>query len=197
MIQVRRARSGDLDFICQLTLDTLDQGISELRDIPNERVRELAAENVAGYGDMMRRRRDYAFIVAHQQEDLAGFLILEFRYIEETTGEVQTLIYNMAVAPAYLGKRVDRLLVAEAARITHKRGCKYMTARITGSNERALLAALRQGFEIERYQITMACGPEGPLPMPGRPPGQRGHATSRLMRQRQRRKVASNHEPRN
>lgn len=187
-MKVRRARKGDLPFIKALTLDTVDQGISAARDIPNETVREAAAQRLDSLEEMFSRRRDYAFLIAEDDGQAVGFLILEFRNIEETTGEMQTLLYNMAVSPEFLGKRVDRILVTEAARVSHSRGYKFMTARITASNERALLAALRQGFEIERYQITMACGPEGQLPLPGRSKEQRAHDLSRLRRQREIRK---------
>ena len=188
-MKVRRARKNDLPFIEKLTLETVDQGIPSGRDIPNETVREAAAVHLRDLEAMFLRRRDYAFLVAEAEERPVGFLILEFRDVEETTGELQTLVYNLAVSPDYLGKRVDRILVSEAAKLSHKRGYRFMTARITASNERALLAALRQGFEIERYQITMACGPEGPLPLPGRTPDQRAHDLSRLQRQRQIRKT--------
>ncbi|MBI3929278.1 MAG: GNAT family N-acetyltransferase [Armatimonadetes bacterium] len=188
MIEVRRARISDLPFIRQLTLDTFDQSIPEGRDIPYETVRAETEKYLGELDGILARKRDVAVLVANWEGQPAGFLILELRHVEETTGERQTHIYNMAVVPDHLGKRVDRALVREAARLTHRRGCKYMTGRITASNRRALLAALRQGFEIERYEVTMACGPEGPTSMPGRPPHERGYATSRRLRQSQRRR---------
>ncbi|MCA9795376.1 MAG: GNAT family N-acetyltransferase [Candidatus Eremiobacteraeota bacterium] len=190
-MEVRRARASDRPFIRQLTLDTLDQGIPEGRDIPNEVVREAAEQHLGDLDEMLHNRREVAMLVAVDDKEPIGFLILELRHVEETTGERQTHIYNMGVAASHLGKFVDRKLVQEAARITHQRGCRYMTGRITASNERALMAALRQGFEVERYHITMACGPDGPTSMPGRPPDQRGHATARVMRQHHRRKASS------
>lgn len=155
-----------------------------VRDIPNEAVRKAASERLSDLDLMYSRKRDYALLIAEDDELRVGFLVLEFRDVEESTGENQTLLYNMAVIPEYHGKRVDRILVAEAARVSHRRGYRFMTARITASNERALLAALRQGFEIERYQITMSCGPDGPLPLPGRSKEERAHDISRLIRQR-------------
>lgn len=184
MLKVRRARKDDLEFVSKLTLDTVDQGISTTRDIPNDVVVARARENLGILSEMLGRRRDFSILIAEAEEPV-GFLILEFRNVEETTGEKQTLIFNMAVRPEYLGKRVDRLLVAEAARLSHQRGYRFMTARITASNERALFAALRQGFEIERYQVTMGCGPDGPEPLPGRSREERAHDLSRVKRHRQ------------
>ena len=169
-------------------METVDQGISTIRNIPNTQVRSRAACSLEELEQMFRRKRDHAFLVAENDGDLAGFLILEYRDVEETTGELQTLIYNMAVTTPYLGKRVDRLLVREAAKLSHQRGYGYMTARVTASNERALLAALRQGFEIERYQLTMACGDQGPQALPGRSKEERAHDLARLLRRRQMRK---------
>ena len=184
---VRRAREADLPFIARLTLETCDQSIPEGRDVTNEAVRTRAGRQLdAELSSMLRRSRDVAVLVATHGERSVGFLILELNLVEETTGERQTHIFNMAVEPEYLGRRVDRLLVSEAARITHRRGCRYMTGRITAGNQRALMAALKQGFEIERCQVVMACGPEGPVPLPGRPAAERAHATSRLLRRMQR-----------
>lgn len=183
-MKVRRATKDDLPFIKELTLETVDQGISVYRDIPNETVKAAAAERLSELDTMLKRKRDYAILVATISERRAGFLILEFRDVEETTGEQQSLVYNLAVSPEFLGKRVDRILVSEAAKVSYRRGYRFMTARITVSNERALLAALKQGFEIERYQITMGCGAEGPQPLPGRSPEERAHDLSRLNRQR-------------
>ncbi len=182
---VRRAQSSDLPFISRLTLETCDQSIPEGRDILNEVVRARAGQQLESeLEDMLRRKREVAVLVATESDEPVGFLILELNLVEETTGERQTHIYNMAVRSDFLGKRVDRVLVKEAAQITHRRGCRYMTGRITASNERALQAALRQGFEIERHQVVMACGPEGPTSMPGRPEQERGHRTSRLQRRK-------------
>lgn len=188
MIEVRSARRDDLPFIKELTLKTLDQGIPAGRDIANEKVREVATQHLEDLEVMLRRRRAFGVLIAEEEQERLGFLILEYGLVEETTGEKQTLIYNMAVADTALGRRVDRLLVSEAARVSHRRGCRYMTARITASNERALFAAIKQGFEIERYQVTMGCGPDGPQPLPGRTKEERAHDMARLLRQRQRRK---------
>ncbi len=184
-MKVRRAKREDLAFIRELTLETVDQGVSALRDISNDQVQIRAAQSLEELEHMFTRKRDHAFLIAESAGEPVGFLILEYRDVEETTGELQTLIFNMAVTPSHLGKRVDRVLVREAAKLSHQRGYRYMTARVTASNERALLAALKQGFDIERYQLTMACGADGPLPLPGRSKEQRAHDLSRILRRRQ------------
>ena len=190
MIEIRRARLADIPFIRQLSLDTLAIGIPECRDIPNATVLANATSHLDDLEGLLQRRREAAILVASDDAlpggKPVGFLILEFNYIEDSTGEAQSYIYNMAVIPEYWGRYVGHQLVREAARLSHQRGFQYMTSRVTASNRRTLLAALRMGFEVERYQLTMACGPEGPAPMPGRPPDERGHALSRLIKPRRR-----------
>lgn len=186
MIEIRRARPSDLPGIRRLTLETAAYSIPEGRDIPNQVVVERAGQPLEGLADALRRPRDVAVVVATEGEELVGFLILEFNHLEETTGEKQSYIYNLVVDPRHWGIYLGQRLVLEAARLTHRRGYRYMTARVSACNERTLLPALKMGFEIERYQLVMACGPEGPQPMTGRAPEERAYALSRL-----RRKVAS------
>jgi ribosomal protein S18 acetylase RimI-like enzyme len=185
---IRRARLGDAPFIRQLSLEAVPYGIPEGRDISNEAVIATAAEGLKNLEDWIVRKRDFAILVAEEEGKPVGFLILEFHYVEESTGEIQSHIYNLSVLPSHFGKWIGHELVREAARVTHQRGYRYMTSKVTASNERALLSAIKLGFEIERYQLTMACGPEGIERMPGRPMEQRGHAVSRLLRTRKRKK---------
>lgn len=187
---VRRGRRGDLPFIKELLIESLTESIPDCRDIPNQTIRDRANAEI-DLEDMLSRRREFAFLVAVLGETPAGFLILELNQIEETTGEVQTLVYHFAVSPQYLGLRVDRRLVAEAAKLTHSRGCRYMIGRVSASNRRAMLSALRQGFELERVQLVMACGPDGGISMPGRSEAERHHDVRRLAQKQSRRKPRS------
>lgn len=190
MIEIRLATLQDVPTIKRLTLECADLGIPANRDIENNTVRATAELFLAELDRLIYRRRQAAVLVAvdRAKEDVViGFLILEFNQIEESTGESQSFIHNMAVESGYLGKYVGHKLVWEAAKISHQHGFRYMSSRVTASNERALLSAIKLGFEIERYQLTLACGPEGRTQMPGRPMSERGHAVSRLLRQRKRR----------
>ncbi len=187
MIEIRPAELADLPVIKRLTLECSDLGIPANRDISNEAVRAAAQEHLAGLDRLLYRRRQAAVLVAvdrARSDTVVGFLILEFDQIEEATGERQSFIYNLAVESSYFGKYVGHKLVWEAAKVSYERGFRYMTSRVTASNERALLSAIKLGFEIERYQLTLACGPEGRVSMPGRKMSERGHAVSRLLRQR-------------
>lgn len=186
MIEIRRAQLGDVDFIRRLSLEMVGQGIPEGRDIPTETVQEMAHQSLQELEHWILSKRDFAILVALDQGTPVGFIILEFHHVEESTGEKQSFIFNLAVDSKAWGKYVGHKLVWEAAKISHQRGYRYMTSKVTASNQRALLSAIKLGFEIERYQLTIACGPEGPAHMPGRPMSERSHAISRLLRTRKR-----------
>lgn len=189
-IEIRRARLTDREFIRRLSLEMVGQGIPENRDIPTSLVLERAEASLHELDQWILRKRDFAVLIAidtHKDNLPVGFLILEFHHIEESTGESQSFLFNMGAEEAYWGRYVGHALVSEAARITHQRGYRYMTAKVTASNERALLSAIKLGFDIERYQLTMACGEQGPVRMPGRPLAERSHSVSRLLRTRKRR----------
>lgn len=186
MIEVRRAGLADVPFIRELSLEVVGQGIPEQRDIPTEQVKELCQQGLQDLESWITRKREFAILVAVDTEknDKAGFIIIEFNHTEESTGEKQSYIFNLAVRPQYWGKWAGHRLVWEACKVSHQRGYRYMTSKVTASNERALLSAVKMGFEIERYQLTIACGPEGRVRMPGRPFAERDHAVTRMLKSR-------------
>jgi len=194
MIEIRRARLADVATIRRLSLESVADGIPEGRDITPEQVVASASEHLVDLEVLLQKRREVAILVACDEKVTVGFLILEFGHVEDSTGESQSFIHNMAVQTAYRGRYVTHKLVYEASRLSFERGFRYMTSKVTASNERALITAVKMGFEIERYQLTMACGPEGPVKMPGRPMHQRGQAVQTMLslRKRNRSQSASN-----
>lgn len=170
-IEIRRATLADAPFIRQLALASLVFGIPEDRDIAPETVAARAAESLKNLEVLVHRRRECAILVAvdtAREGHRAGYLILEYRHVEETTGEHQAHVYDLAVEPAYMRHRVGSRLVAEAARLTHQQGYRYMSAMVTASNERALRGALSLGFEVERYKLVMTCDANGAVRKPER-----------------------------
>jgi ribosomal protein S18 acetylase RimI-like enzyme len=187
MIEIRRAGLADVPFIRELSLEVVGQGIPEQRDIPTEQVKELCRQGLQDLESWITRKREFAILVAVDTEkdnEKAGFIIIEFNHTEESTGEKQSYIFNLAVRPEYWGKWAGHRLVWEACKVSNQRGYRYMTSKVTASNERALLSAVKMGFEIERYQLTIACGPEGRVRMPGRPFAERDHAVTRMLKSR-------------
>lgn len=164
-------------FVRKLALESALHGVPYGRSISNRAIKARVRESIA----TIEPSADMPVLIAYNQEDdkPLGYLILELYDIESSTGERQSLIYDLAVQPKYWGTQAVRLLVREAARRTAKAGLDFMIGEVSAHNERTYLQALRLGFELERLQIVMACSEEGPKPMPGRPPEERHYAQSR------------------
>lgn len=189
-IVIRRATLGDVGFIRRLALESAAYSIPEGRDISVDMVRARAREALRNLEILVHRRREAAILVAVDAEEEGrpvGYLILEFNHVEETTGETQSHIYDLAVEQDHMGRFVPHRLCWEAARISHEHGYRYMSGTVSATNQRALMTALKMGFDVERIGIVMACGPEGPARMPGRPVRERAHEINRSVRRQQRR----------
>lgn len=188
-VEIRRATLADVPFIRKLALESVIYGVPDGRDIENDKVVQLASDALKNLEMLVFRKKEVAIIVAidKEKDERAGYLILEFNRLEEATGERQSYVYDLAVQQAYMGKYVGHRLVREAARISHEHGYRYMSANISASNDRALLSAIKLGFDVERYGLIMACDEHGIAKMPGRPPHERGHAVNRARRQQRRR----------
>lgn len=161
-------------------------GVYYGRDIGNAEVVQEAGRAF----DRLQKRfgADPHLVVIVAREDEtgrpAGYLLLETDEVEKSTGEPQSAIHDLAVEPDFWGRRVVHLLVESAAKETAGRGLRFMIGEVTASNRRTYLQALRLGFEVERHQIVMHCGPEGARPMPGRPDSEKSHLRSRQARGR-------------
>lgn len=190
-VTIRRAKLTDAPFIRSLALRSVVFGIPDGRDVSDDVVVERAEASLESLEVLLHRRREAAILVAvdaSKQETPVGYLILHFNRSESSTGDAQSFIYDIAVEPAYMGTFVAHRMVREAARISHENGYRFMAATVSASNQRALLSAIKLGFDVERIGLVTACGPAGLEPMPGRTPQSRAHAVDRARRQSQRRK---------
>lgn len=176
-IGVRDASDADLRFMRKLALDSALHGIPYGRKVSNSAVKARIRESIA----RIVPDRDTIILIAYLEETSKpiGYLILELGELEGSTGEPQSMIYDLGVHPKYWGTPAVRHLVNEAARRTAKAGLDYMVGEVSAHNERTYLQALRLGFELERFQIVMACNEEGPAPMPGRPDSEKHYLQSR------------------
>ena len=175
---VRPASAADIPWIRHLAVESAIYGVPEGRDRPNEEVRQCVLEGLKDLGAVLESEH-LAVLVAEAAERPLGYLVLRFGMIEPSTGDPQTYLVDMAVEKGAWGSNAAGALVRHAARLTAERGFRFMTAMVTAGNRRALLKAQRLGFEIERHALVMACGSEGPLPMPGRPEQEKGYGLSR------------------
>lgn len=176
-IGVRDATDRDLRFVRKLALESALHGVPYGRDISNRAVKARARESV----EHLVPDEETEILVAFDEDSGKGmgYLILDLTSIEGSTGERQSLIYDLAVHPKHWGTPAVSYLVREAARRTHRAGLKYMIGEVSAHNDRTYLQALRIGFELERFQIVMACSEKGPEKMPGRPDQEKHYAQSR------------------
>lgn len=177
-IEIRDALDEDMRHVRRLALESCLHGVPYGRDITNRAVKARARESVKQIipDDVTQ------ILVAYDADDndkFMGYLILELDSIEGSTGERQSLIYDLAVHPKYWGTPAVGYLVREASRRTAHAGLRYMIGEVSAHNDRTYLQALRLGFELERFQIVMACSEDGPTPMPGRPDDEKHYAQSR------------------
>lgn len=164
-------------FVRKLAMESALHGVPYGRSISNRAIKARVRDSIAAIAP----DEDTVILIACDEagDKPLGYLILELFDIEDSTGERQSLIYDLAVHPKYWGTPAVRYLVREAARRTAQAGLQYMIGEVSAHNDRTYLQALRLGFELERFQIVMACSEEGPEPMPGRPEEEKHYAQSR------------------
>jgi L-amino acid N-acyltransferase YncA len=168
-IEVRELRPEELPWVRELAVRAVIHGIPGSRDIPTAEVQRRADQ---AFGDLefaFRTDPGFRILVATDANRLLGYLMLDLDHREASTGETQALIRDLAIEPAARGSRAVYVLVRQAARLAYRHGLRYLVGEVTAANRRPLVVAQRLGFVIERHQIAVQCGPEGLLPMPGRP----------------------------
>lgn len=180
-IEVREARLEDVPWIRGLAVRSVIYGISTARDIPEADVQDHVRRTLADLEFTYRRDPTFRILVAEDSAtgERLGYLMLDLAHEEASTGEKESLIHDLAVEPKHWGRYVVHRLVKRAAQVTHEHGLRFMIGEVTADNRRTLVQALRLGFEVERHQIVMQCGEEGPRPMPGRPDAEKAHERSR------------------
>ncbi len=190
-IGVRDANDKDMRFVRRLAVESSLHGVPYGRSISNAAIKARVRDSIS----TIEPNEETVILIAFDEktEKPMGYLILELYDIEDSTGERQSLIYDLAVHPKHWGTSAVRLLVQEAARRTAKAGLQYMIGEVSAHNDRTYLQALRLGFELERFQIVMACSEEGPEPMPGRPDSEKQYAQSRS-KKRSKKRVPGTYE---
>jgi len=160
LFTLRDATSDDFHWILDLAEELAEVTVAPLRGVWGERARAFARTSITKLIPHCKAGT-YRFLVALDQATQArvGYLILNL-YQECPFETRETYIEDMGVVSEYLGKRVGHYLTDQAARISAEAGVHYLGAHISFSNQRALLAALGNGFELESYRIVRPCTPE-------------------------------------
>ena len=160
LFSLRDASDDDLLWILDLAEELAEVTVPPLRGVWGAQARAFARASIS---KLIPDRRDGSlrFLVAcdRSNEARVGYLILNL-YHECPFEMRECYIEDMGVVSEYLGKRVGHFLTDEAARISGEAGIPYLSAHVSFSNQRALLAALGNGFELESYRIVRPCTPE-------------------------------------
>ena len=161
-------------------VDSCVYNIPIARDIPNAQVKEAVLRDFDG---IVNGADDLIILVAENEHaERMGFLLLMLNQVSQVTGEPQGQVYSLAIEPKFWGSAVASRLVQEAAKMTGEHGHRYMVGQVTADNRRMKQKSERMGFEVESYEMVVACTLEGLAPMPGRPESQRAHDVSRRQR---------------
>lgn len=153
-VTVRRGEAPDIEFVNELANASIEYSVPAAR-IPDGPV--LAQRIRSGLAALTERLADdrYVVLIAEVGPERVGYLILDMRDREPTTGEAQALIVDIAVRRSDWGRYVSHRLVREAAAQAEARGLAYLVGMISASNQRALRTAQRLGFDVERHQVVM------------------------------------------
>lgn len=160
--RVRAATLKDIPLVRALSIQMVVHGIPHTRRIDPKVVQARTRESLAQL-EMTLLDRDFRILVAENTEsgEFMGYIMLDFRARESSTGEAQVLIHDLAVKREHWGRMVVNHLIKEAAKASAERGCPYLVGEVTKANERTLGTALKGlGFEVERHQIMKRCLPD-------------------------------------
>ena len=100
--------------------------------------------------------RPHAFSVLAFDGELPVGLINCFEGFSTFAARPLVNIHDVAVVPAYRGKGIARLMMAEVERIAVERGCCKLTLEVLGANEGA--KALYQKLGYGGYELGSATG---------------------------------------
>lgn len=160
--RVRLATLKDIPLVRALAVEMVVHGIPHTRHIDPTLVQARTRESLAQL-EMTLMDKDFRILVAENDEtgEFLGYIMLDFRSRESSTGEAQVMIHDLAVRRAHWGRYVVNRLVKGAAALAAERGIPYLVGEVTKSNERTLGTAIKAfDFEIERHQIMKRCLPD-------------------------------------
>ncbi len=155
-IEIRKADKEDFPFISELARESYSFGIPPQRLAGTHIQDSLLNEAL---DDLFRCYEldiniDILIAFDRENEERAGYIILLMDHEDQSTGERQAFIHDLAVKREYWGKYVVHRLIDAASESAKKRGLRWLAGVVTRDNRRALHTALKAlGFEIERYQV--------------------------------------------
>ena len=148
-IAVRRGERADRDFVRDLGRRTATSSVSAVRKARYDDVLE-AFERLA---DFVYGRR-HELLIAEQDGERAGFLLLLYDIPDEVTMAPQAFIAYMAVEPRAGGRGVGRALLETAEAHARASGLPHVSLMVTAENARARALYEGSGYAAERLLLS-------------------------------------------
>lgn len=150
---IRLARPADAPALRALNDLCIVAGIPSTREATQAEVRAYAADAYEGMEEMLRQKA-FVVLVEETNQEITGYLMLDFGHVEPSTGEKQCFIVDLAVHPSKRGHFATHRLIKKASALAKARGLKYLVGVVSSSNERTLQLGLKGlDFQAERVQI--------------------------------------------
>lgn len=143
---IRRFRIADRDRVLALS-ERLTVGVAPWRDEV-----EVATATRRWLDESTSEEFDGVALVAETDGDLLGFVSVSTT--RHFSGEVDSYIGELVVAPAFEGRGVGSALVEAAQRVAIERGHRCLTLSTGAANDRAIALYRRLGFEPEDVKLT-------------------------------------------
>lgn len=154
-IYVRDGEIKDLEFVKELAIDMAKFSVPETRFITPDLINAKVAKVVSSLALEIPGNSNLHILIAEtNSKEKVGYLILILNQIEDTTGEPQAYVADIAVKQEYWGKYVWKYLVKEAEKIAKDKGFSYLAGTVSANNPRMLKALIKfLGYQIERHQL--------------------------------------------
>jgi len=150
-IAVRAGDAADRAFVRDLGRRTAASSVSALRSPRSDDVLD-AFERLADFVDGRR----HTLLIAEEDGERAGFLLLLFDVPDEVTLTEQAFVASMAVEPASQHRGVGKALLDAAEGQAAARGLRYVSLMVTEENAPARALYARAGYGTERRMLTKA-----------------------------------------
>ncbi len=148
-VAVRRGDPNDSDFVRDLGRRSAASSISAVRVARYDDV-VLAFERLIDFV----LSREHITLIAEQDGERIGFLLLLFDIPDEVTLTDQAFIAYTAVEPFARGRGVGRALLDEAELYARAAGRAYVSLMVTEDNEPARRLYEHGGYSTERRMMT-------------------------------------------
>lgn len=152
---IRKGSIDDLPFVQKLAIEMAECSIPPTRRAEPEQLAINLSKIISALKNELIKNPKFQLLIAETScNQPIGYLILFLNHIDDTTGEAQAFVIDIAVLKKYWGKYVWMHLLKKAEIIAKDNGLKYIAGAVSINNPRMLKTAQKfLGYQIERYQI--------------------------------------------